>query len=463
MSSNWNLENDKIIEDLFNRFLAGSAEERVDAAMESGVEFIITSACNQKCEYCYLAKNGDKLYPSEIRDEKTIIQNLHLILNYFLEQKYYPISFDLFSGEIWSTKLGYSVLYEILEYVKKCPEPPRTLCIPSNCSFILNDKVVETLEYFIKSFDYYGTRMFFSASIDGPLLEETNRSFIDTKKNKDRNDNFYDKIFKWCKKQNFGFHPMVNAHSIEKWPAQFDWWLDKFEKYEFDYWDHIMFLEVRNNEWTDEKIQSYLSFLNHCFEETFSRIMNNDIQLLLREGLKIKNLYLDSNYNHLFVGRQSVKQGCNVDRLIILRLGDLAWVPCHRTSYEKFIYGKAKVENEKIVGMEALNLPLLFSIYGMGYKGHPKCDICPIGDYCMRGCYGAQYEEHKELFYPCDTVCNLFKAKLIFLYEKYNSYANKYNIIDSDIKERLAQIKEIVDNMDKEDKEKWYPIIQPLI
>jgi len=37
----------------------------------------------------------------------------------------------------------------------------------------------------------------------------------------------------------------------------------------------------------------------------------------------------------------------------MVRAGDLSIIPCHRTSYQKFIYGKYKTENNKIIGIEA--------------------------------------------------------------------------------------------------------------
>ena len=147
-----------------------------------------------------------------------ILNNLKLILNYFLEENIFPETIDLFSGEIWGEKFGVAILWEILEYVKKAKNPPAMICIPSNCSFILNDKALETINTLIEAFEFYGTRLIFSASVDGYYLETENRSFIDSKKNNLKNDEFYDKLFTWCKKYNFGFHPMVNAYNIEKWP-----------------------------------------------------------------------------------------------------------------------------------------------------------------------------------------------------------------------------------------------------
>ena len=165
------------------------------------------------------------------------------------------------------------------------------------------------------------------------------------------------------------------------------------------------------------------------------------------------------NYFHLRLAKTSVKMGCTVDREVMIRLGDLSWVPCHRTSYEKFKYGEFKVENDEIVGMKALNLPLLFAIYGLGSGGHPKCDVCSLNSICIRGCYGAQFETHQELFYPCDTVCELLKAKSLFLYHKLKQdnpdLTDEECLIYFENMQPLVETEEVVS--------KWMPTVQKLL
>ena len=54
------------------------------------------------------------------------------------------------------------------------------------------------------------------------------------------------------------------------------------------------------------------------------------------------------------------KISCNLVHHLTVRLGDLAIIPCHRLSYDKLIYGKYKVSDNKIVGIEALNINFCF-------------------------------------------------------------------------------------------------------
>ena len=80
---------------------------------------------------------------------------------------------------------------------------------------------------------------------------------------------------------------------------------------------------------------------------------------------------------------------CTLGSMLCIRAGDLAIVPCHRTSYDKFILGKFIVEDDKIIGAEAKNLPLLNSTYRSSFALKPKCDTCVYEKYCLRGCLGS--------------------------------------------------------------------------
>jgi hypothetical protein len=56
---------------------------------------------------------------------------------------------------------------------------------------------------------------------------------------------------------------MISAHGIEHWCENFDWWVNTLKEEEFDLMNSVMFLEVRNDDWTEEAIIHYLKYLNH--------------------------------------------------------------------------------------------------------------------------------------------------------------------------------------------------------
>ena len=467
MYRTWSEENDFALWNSVQQYLEACANPNSNF----GVEFFITPNCNQKCEYCYLVKYGDKLYPAQYRDKDTILKNMDIFIDMLIENNTIPTEVDVFSGEIWASDFGMEVLKRILRLSKASEGRFETLTIPSNFSFITNEKYRTAIEKFIELFQYHGTSIIFSCSYDGPIIENQNRPFIDENLNTTQKDSqeYADFLFEWCRKYNYGFHPMVNAYSIEQWPEQFKWWVDQTNKYEMNLYAYTMFLEVRNNEWTDDKIEGYLQFLDTAVDYTFEKVHNSNPTEFIHKVLDYQDKKLpfveSKNYNVMAFARSCTNNGCSVDRMMCVRLGDLAWVPCHRTSYEKMIYGRFKVENDKIVGIQALNIPIFVAINSLTYKGHMKCDLCPIAPMCIRGCSGAQMEDSKEIFYPCETVCELFMAKWLFLKEKYASmYFNNPNV-EVDMKYQIAYDKlcSIVNNIPKEKQDKWMPVISTIL
>ena len=137
---------------------------------------------------------------------------------------------------------------------------------------------------------------------------------------------------------------------------------------------NVMFLEVRDNNWTFDKINSYLEFINYAIEYKKEKLYDNDIETTLKHLLRMENYY-PGTYINTELCRTSPSMNCTVDRAMIVRIGDLSWVTCHRTSYEPFIYGTFKVENNKIIGISAKNLPLLFLYLYLHSSDEPPYEI----------------------------------------------------------------------------------------
>lgn len=420
-------ENNEILRYMLeDRFFSKLEEDDFGYQKEKGIniELYITSVCNQKCEYCYLARYGNKLYPKEIRNVETILKNAKILLKYFIKRNFSIYELDLFSGEIWGMEFGNQILDEILDAVKNGLKID-TIMIPSNCSFVLNEKVVEVIQAYINEFKKCGTLLKFSASVEGKYLEEKTRPYFDESTTKRKStDEFYNSLFRFCAKNSFGFHPMVSASGIEDWIKNFDWWVERLEAYHFRLYDATMFLEVRNDDWTSEKIDEYLKFLNHILNYLYNDYYKKDIDFMTRDML-LKCTKAPQNYNIAQLSVTPKSPSCTISRALTVRLGDLAIVPCHRLSYDKFLYGKFKVKDDKIIGVEAQNIQLANKIYFTSVKHSHKCDVCEYNTFCMRGCLGSQFEVTKDPLLPCDTVCDLFQAKIHFLIFKYKEFGIK--------------------------------------
>lgn len=460
-------EKDLLLEYMLNKLYMIFQEDpdnRTPTVHKCGLEMYLTPDCNQNCSYCYLCKYKDELYPAELRNPETILKNLRIFLNYCLEKKINPPRFDLFSGEIWDTQFGYDVLQIVYEAIEKGFHP-NMIVIPSNFSFVLNDESLQRINDYTDKIQKHDVRMCWSCSNDGWYVDKMTRPFNNDSdyELKKGTKAYYERLFDFCKKWNLGFHPMVSAHGIEYWCENFDWWMKELKTRDFKPTSAIMFLETRNDDWTEDKIIHYLKYLNHVIDwhqnEYFGKheLFKNDSNAFKKWIHHSLEKTPHSNYSPLFCTDRQIHPGCTVHRTLAVRLGDLAIVPCHRTSYAELIGGYFKVENNEIIGVHAENIQIMNQIWFNNMQGVAKCGGCPYNSYCLKGCYGSQFENTGDLFYPCSTVCDLYQAKIIFLYHKYG----KLGLID---KEHDAGYYEMIEKVkNSKEYQKWTTIALQMI
>lgn len=147
---------------------------------------------------------------------------------------------------------------------------------------------------------------------------------------------------------------------------------------------------------------------------------------------------------------------CSITQAFCVRLGDLAICPCHRLGYDNLLYGKYRVENDKITGINANNVQFLINNMVTGTAGFLMCDTCPITEYCLKGCRGAQYEIFKDVATPIPSVCNFMKAKVIYCFINIIYLIEKYHIQGLEAyAEAFAVVLDDLKNEDEEFYNKW--------
>jgi hypothetical protein len=316
-----------------------------------------------------LCQHGKELYPEELRDHDTILKNFKIFIQHCIDNKLFPDRFDLFSGEIWASPLGLNILHEIEDAIINRGFAPRAIIIPSNCSFIFDDKALTEIEEIMTNLSKTDTRLVFSCSNDGKYVDLQNRPFTNPQDYADiekASDEYYDKLFNFCKKWNFGFHPMVAAAGIEVWGDNFKWWYEQLKKYDISLYNGIMFLEVRNDDWTEDKIISYLKYLNSSIEYLKNEAFTSLEVAKSSTPTEVFNLWRfhklpnqgQGHYSPLRIYTSNPITSCTIHRSLVVRMGDLAIVPCHRTSYEELILGHYEVKDDKIIGVKAKNIQM---------------------------------------------------------------------------------------------------------
>lgn len=382
---------------------------------ESNLEIYVTSLCNQKCDYCYLHKYP--LYPEEVNKKEIILDNLKKLYRWIIKENLFIPQIEFFTGEIWDNDFGYQVLDITYQAIQDGLQV-NWFMVPSNCSFCLSEEKTQRIQYYIDKFKAIDCPLVISISIDGKPVENQirplNSGII-------KDDDFYERIFTFAKHNSFCFHPMVAASDVNKWIENYKWWEEQCEKYDMDINTAVMMLEVRNDDWTQDNINDYCKLMDYLIEKAFDRC-DRDIHTFLEYYF---NAYGNGEhgYNPWGFPESNTFPGCTVGTSFSVRLGDLVICPCHRLAYNKFLYAKFTLDdNNEINGIYGLNPQIATRIlFTNNIYSSFKCDLCKFRHYCLRGCYGSQYEATSDPFMPIPCVCDFFKQKYTFILNKLDS------------------------------------------
>lgn len=435
-----------------------------------GIEFIIRPECNQKCEYCYVMKHGNELYPKETRvDNKTILNNLSVLLDYFInEQKIVFRRIDLFAGDMFYDNLFFDVCEVIYQYYSKLYNEIRndfekevySIVIPCNCSFVQDDDKVKKFDEYKTKFNDICIDLALSWSSDGYYATET-------REGKPLEEEYFNKVFRFLKKYGMGAHPMLSPSNVQYGIENYDWWKKKY--IEFDFVDlsnlqnaHFMpmILEVRDDGWTDDKIQLYLQYLQHIIEDRFNMCGNN-VERFARhlfvdvhkeselKKLKTGDVPQSWTYDPILpltapgLEDQDDNISCAMQKTFHVRVSDFAIPICHRLSYNHMLGGWFDYDEKlnKIVGVKPQNVTAYISAKTMKVSYAPKCITCHAQDVCFKGCLGSQYETSGEYAMPIDSVCNLLKARAGYLFRTYCQMGVIKSAFDQDLIHPLNKAK----------------------
>ncbi len=391
-----------IAENMFKRTFYDYWKNKTPSNNFQQLELIINGKCDLKCSYCYFTRYRDRLFLEGSEDDEKIIDNLQVVKKWMEKNDFKDVPICLMSGEIFSQDIGFQVIETLINDFQQV----KTIAIPTNMNFLLDEKQTSRVENLIKLSKEKNTHLHFSASLDGKFME-VNRPFRDPKKFRD--DSFYDKFFRFSKEYDIGPHPMIYSNNIEKWKDNFLWFQENFYKYKLDPLK-LYLLEVRNKEWTETQCKELGKFLNFLVKWTVDFFKYNNLD-------PIKSIVNFKPFNILMSPFMSTQRGfaCSIQTALMLRLGNLTTIPCHRLGYKIF---ETSTLSPDSLEFEDKNISLGIAVYST--NGMPEiCLACPINHLCLKGCLGSQHEEMGDLFIPIPTVCRLQHYKIISLLSAY--------------------------------------------
>jgi hypothetical protein len=245
---------------LLNSYLNTVLFNNNNSKFIDSVELIIRPECNQKCEYCYIYKYGDKLYPSHERaDNKTILQNISIFCNYLLENEIFLNKLELFAGDLFYDNLFFDVIEIIYNYYNKLYhinsnifyKDHNVIVIPCNFSFCEDKIKIKKFKEIFTKFKDINIRLFLSYSSDGLYATHV-------REKKNLSEEFIDNVFTLMYDCEFfnGSHPMISYESIDNAIENYEWWKAQYLKYNKKYNRPLNsdiltpMLEVRNEGWT---------------------------------------------------------------------------------------------------------------------------------------------------------------------------------------------------------------------
>ena len=313
------------------------------------------------------------------------MNNLKVLYDWIEGKHFFIPKIEFYSGEIWHLDYGLEVL-EITYQSLKSQRWTEFITIPSNCSFVRDENQLNKIQRYINKFARIGVRIAFSISVDGAVIENDIRPLNNCTI---KSDDFYDRLMLFAVHNNYCFHPMVAAKSVHKWIENHKWWESKCEEYGLNP-EAIMMLEVRNNDWDEESIQHYIEFLDYLIERYKHKYCKDDNKLFFEHYFLFHPESKLNGYIPYALSLTDTFAGCSVSNHLTVRLGDMAICPCHRTAYNKYLYGWFQIENNEIVDIIGNNPQMASRILLANNNiASLDCDVCPINERCLKGCFGS--------------------------------------------------------------------------
>jgi len=342
----------------------------------TSVEFILTNKCQNACKYCYRVgcQNQGPIIAMPI-DKMKLYYNNAVEMGLIDEL---TETLELFGGEpIIDIDYFNSILIEFNNKFK-------SIVVPTNAR-ILESITDQEIDHMIENAN---NKLFFSLSIDGPVVENVNRPLSNFGKMQGfRQERNWNRLIHLSNKYNMGWHPMLDFDTVETWFDTWKWFIDN------NLWVYL--LEVRHAIVDDSKIidgvYQLAKILKYCELNNIPNTFNTTKLAITGRGLPcsaLTGLYIHYDGSCYF---------------------------CHRLIEEKFKIADLITKQVDINNYIALRA-------GFDYRNNIVCVSCPIREYCSSMCIGAINEYWGKsgcISVPIPSLCKYFILKYAYLSYRY--------------------------------------------
>jgi radical SAM protein with 4Fe4S-binding SPASM domain len=295
----------------------------------------------------------------------------------------------------------WDVIEIVYEYQSKLPIHKRAgyLSIPTNLSFLKgpNKEFINKIKELKERFSKIGIRVSLSGSFDGPFMDFLNRPH--RSKNRKYNEDFYHNFIKYCHELELGSHPMVYSNNIEHWIDNFVWYRNQSPT-------SLYLLEVRNIEWTPEQCLQLFYLMRFTLNFLYKRCQ--DLGLDFIEEFKLSRGFNLLSQPFSIVGRGL---GCSIQSTLNIYMHNLNLVPCHRTSYKRYVTGKFAFNEDGTYDFEPENVEQYLAEQATHITRVAPCTGCPIMEICGGTCLGSNYEATGDFYTVPPSFCRATHAK----------------------------------------------------
>lgn len=248
------------------------------------------------------------------------------------------------------------------------------------------------IENQIKKFQNMESNIFFTI--------QTNGKYIDN-----YFDEYYELLFNLINKYNFIIKVKIIPEKIEKYKDNYLWLTKKINNL-----NNLILYEEETENWKEDKIQKYLSFINFYIDN-----FNGDI---------LKQIFDENNYSFINLSDKKILKEenpygkCKMFQNLNILIENLSINLCKKFHYDDLFIGKFEIKNKKITQCIPNNLPTVMIPAHTKRYILPKCECCHFIGLCNGYCHGEAYKVILNPLIPIMESCEMRKAKFAFIFYK---------------------------------------------